>query len=202
MRVQMRSEISRLHKALKAIFIYVTHDQVEAMTMGTKIVVLKDGHIQQVASPEGLYLQPKNMFVAGFIGTPQMNFLKAVIRKDKDDYFAYFLGNPKGIAIPRERMQSFNESFLDKEVVLGIRPKSIAVEGELSYVDQGFKCSANLSEQLGEETIVYSKAGDLERDLLISVEGLSKFHEGEEIHISFDLKNVCLFSSESEESLL
>jgi len=202
MRVQMRSEISRLHKALKAIFIYVTHDQVEAMTMGTKIVVLKDGHIQQVASPEGLYLHPRNMFVAGFIGTPQMNFIKAVIRKDKDDYFAYFLGNPKGIEIPRERMQSFNNNFLDKEVVLGIRPKSIAIEGELSFVDQGFQCSVNLFEQLGEETIVFAKAGDLERDLLISAEGLSSYREGEEIRISFDLKTVCLFSLESEESLL
>ena len=202
MRVQMRTEITRLHNELKTVFIYVTHDQVEAMTMGSKIVVLKDGVIQQIASPDELFLNPKNMFVAGFIGTPQMNFINAVVSKKNGSYFVKLSGNSREIELPKERMKSFNNEFLDKEIVMGIRPKAISVKGELAYKEQGFVATVNIYEKLGDNTIVYSSLEGLENEIIASVEGIKSFKEKEKINISFDLTNVCFFEKESEESLL
>ena len=201
MRVQMRSEITRLHQQLKTIFIYVTHDQVEAMTMGTKIVVLKDGVIQQVASPEKLFINPVNMFVAGFIGTPQMNFLKGVVHKNKNQYSLDLL-NVKNIPLPTERMKSFNEEFLDKEVVVGIRPRAISVEGDAEFVKQGFNGQISLFEQLGEETNLYVSIDGLEKDLIITTSGLGRFVNEQKVELSFDFKDICLFDEESEKTLL
>ena len=202
MRVQMRTEITRLHNELKTVFIYVTHDQVEAMTMGSKIVVLKDGVIQQVASPDELFLNPKNMFVAGFIGTPQMNFIDAVISKKKDKYFVKLSGNPEEIELPKDRMKAFNDEYLGKTVVMGIRPKAISVKGDLAYKDQGFVATINLFEKLGDNTIVYASMNGVENELIASVEGIKSFKEKEEINMSFDLTNVCFFSKETENSIL
>lgn len=201
MRVQMRSEITRLHDKLKTIFIYVTHDQVEAMTMGTKIVVLKDGVIQQVGSPEEIFLNPTNQFVAGFIGTPQMNFMNAVVNKKRNDYFVTF-SNEKTMKLPRERMKNFDESYLDKEVTMGIRPRSISVEGDLKYVEQGFKCKINLFEQLGEETLLYCSFLPKQGDLIISTDGLGRFHKEQEIGLSFSFEHVCFFALDTGLSLL
>ena len=202
MRVQMRSEITRLHDKLKTIFIYVTHDQVEAMTMGTKIVVLKDGVIQQIGTPEDIFLNPTNQFVAGFIGTPQMNFLSAHIRKEGNQYFASFKDNEKELPLPKERMEHFNDKNLDKEIVLGIRPGAISVKGDLDYQEQGFITHVNLFEQLGEETLLYSSFKGKEDDLIISTTGLGRFHKEMDVGISFNLEHVCLFSKETGESLL
>ncbi len=201
MRVQMRSEITRLHQQLKTVFVYVTHDQVEAMTMGTKIVVLKDGIIQQIASPEELFINPVNMFVAGFIGTPQMNFINAVVHKENGQYYVDMI-NQKHIPLPLERMKTFNEEFLDKEVVLGIRTRAIDVEGDAGYVKQGFKAKINLFEQLGEETNIYSSIDTLDKDLIITTTGLGRFSNSQEINISFDFTNVCFFNKEDETKLL
>ena len=201
MRVQMRSEITRLHQQLKTVFIYVTHDQVEAMTMGTKIVVLKDGVIQQIASPEELFINPVNMFVAGFIGTPQMNFLSGTVTKEKNSYFLDLLG-VEHLPLPKERMKTFNEEYLNKEVVVGIRPKAISVEGDTEYKKQGFKGSISLFEQLGEETNVYMKMKGLDKDLIITTTGLGRFSNNEELNISFDFKDVCFFDKETEDKLL
>ncbi|MBR0294482.1 MAG: beta-phosphoglucomutase [Bacilli bacterium] len=201
MRVQMRSEITRLHNDLKTVFIYVTHDQVEAMTMGTKIVVLKDGVIQQVATPEELFLNPVNMFVAGFIGTPQMNFIDATITKKKENYFVSFLG-VKDLPLPMERMKNFNEENLNKVVVMGVRPRAISVGGDITYTKQGFKGTIKLFEQLGEETNVYAKVEGLEKDLIITTSGLGRFTNEEEIEISFDLKDVCFFDKDNEGSII
>ena len=201
MRVQMRSEITRLHQQLKTIFIYVTHDQVEAMTMGTKIVVLKDGVIQQVASPEELFVNPINMFVAGFIGTPQMNFLKGVVHKSKDNYLLDLL-NVKNIPLPLERMKSFNEEFLNKEVVVGIRPRALSVNGDAEYVKQGFKGTINLFEQLGEETNLYISMDGFDKDIIITTSGLGRFTNGQDVDISLNFNDICLFDEETEKSLL
>ena len=201
MRVQMRSEITRLHQQLKTVFIYVTHDQVEAMTMGTKIVVLKDGVIQQIASPEELFINPVNMFVAGFIGTPQMNFLSGTVTKEKNSYFLDLLG-VKHLPLPKERMKTFNEEYLNIEVVVGIRPRAISVEGDTEYKKQGFKGSISLFEQLGEETNVYMKIKGLDKDLIITTTGLGRFSNNEELNISFDFKDVCFFDKETEDKLL
>lgn len=202
MRVQMRTEISKLHNDLKTVFIYVTHDQVEAMTMGTKIVVMKDGVIQQIASPEQLFLNPNNMFVAGFIGTPQMNFLPGKISKKANKYYAEILGNNKLVEIPSNRVASFNDDFLDKEIILGIRPKAISVEGDLTYKNQGFSGDINLFEQLGEDTILYCQVNNLDKELICSTTGLSRFKIHENVKLSFDLSNVCIFDKDTQESIL
>jgi len=198
MRVQMRSEITRLHDKLNTIFIYVTHDQVEAMTMGTKIVILKDGDIQQVGSPQEVFINPVNLFVAGFIGTPQMNFFDAVINKDAKGHWAELGG--KRIDLPAERLKAFPDEMLGKEVTMGIRPKAISVEGDLAFKKQGYEAKIDLFEQLGEETLVYAKF--LEKDIIISTSGLGRFTKGQDIGISFDVTNVCLFDKETENSLL
>ena len=201
MRVQMRSEITRLHNELKTVFIYVTHDQVEAMTMGTKIVVLKDGVIQQVASPDQLFTNPKNMFVAGFIGTPQMNFINGkIIFKNNEYYVCLF--NDKEIKLPKERMSSFNKDYFDKDVIIGVRPRAISVNGDLSYVEQGLNAKINLFEQLGEDTILYCSVDGLENDLIISTTGLSRFQINQIVNYSFDFTNICVFDKETKESLL
>ena len=201
MRVQMRSEITLLHQQLKTVFIYVTHDQVEAMTMGTKIVVLKSGVIQQIASPEELFMNPVNMFVAGFIGTPQMNFINGTVTKEKNQYFLEILGSKK-LPLPEARMKNFKDKFLGKEVVIGVRPRALAVNGDSDYAKQGFKGTINLFEQLGEETNVYIKVDGLEKDLIVTTTGLGRFTNGEEVEFSFDFKDVCLFDKETENTLL
>ena len=202
MRTQMRTEITRLHNELQTVFIYVTHDQVEAMTMGSKIVVLKDGVIQQVASPDELFLNPKNMFVAGFIGTPQMNFIDAVVSKNKNKYLVKLLDNEKGIEIPLERMKTFNEEYLDKPIVMGIRPKAISIKGDLAYVEQGFSAHINIFEKLGDNTIIYATPKGGEKEIIASIEGIKSFEIGSDVNISLDLRNVCFFDKETEESIL
>lgn len=200
MRVSMRAEISKLHDKLHTIFVYVTHDQVEAMTMGSKIVILKDGWIQQIGTPEDVFLNPVNQFVAGFIGTPQMNFLSAQVSEEEGKRFA--LINGKKVLLPGKRMEHFDKKHLHQDLVLGVRPKAIRVSGDLGYAEQGFQGHISLLEQLGEETILHASFEGLEGDLIISALGLGRFHKGEDIGLCFDLTNVCLFDKESGESLL
>ncbi len=202
MRVQMRSEITRLHDKLKTIFIYVTHDQVEAMTMGTKIVVLKDGLIQQIGTPEDVFLNPTNQFVAGFIGTPQMNFFSACIKKKNGEYFISFKGKEIDLSLPRERMNNFADKNLDKEIIAGIRSGAISVKGDLDYHEEGFVAHINLFEQLGEETLLYTTFPEKKDDLIISTTGLGRFRKEMDVGISFNLEHICLFSKETGESLL
>ena len=200
MRVSMRAEISKLHDKLHTVFIYVTHDQVEAMTMGSKIVILKDGYVQQVGTPEEVFLDPVNQFVAGFIGTPQMNFLSCVIVEEKGKRYA----EVNGIRVPltSKRMERFNRSYLGKTVVLGVRPKAVSVAGDLTYVEQGFKGTISLFEQLGEDTIVYLSFPGLKEDLIVSTSGLGRFHKGQPIGVSLNLEQLCLFDADTGASLL
>ena len=203
MRVQMRSEISRLHDQLKTIFIYVTHDQVEAMTMGSKIVVLKDGYIQQVGKPSDIFTNPVNIFVAGFIGTPQMNFFDVSLLKEKNEYYAVFdLDSNIKVKLPKERLANLKDEYIGKSVTLGVRPKAVSVKGDLSYVEQGIKAKISLFEQLGEETIIYASSSFKKDDLIISTTGLDRFTKEEEINVSFDLSLVCLFDKDNGESIL
>lgn len=200
MRVSMRAEISKLHDKLRTIFIYVTHDQVEAMTMGSKIVILDEGYIQQVGSPEEVFLNPVNKFVASFIGTPQMNFLSAVIEEEAGALFARI--NGVKIPLPKKRMERFKRTYLDKEVMLGVRPKAISVTGDLGYHDQGFNGHVVLFEQLGEETILYLTFPGLKDELVVVSGGLGRFEKGKDIGVCFNLENVCLFDKATGDSLL
>ena len=157
LRTQMRSEIVNLHKRLNTTFIYVTHDQVEAMTMGTRIVVMKDGYVKQIDSPKNLYRYPNNKFVASFIGSPQMNFYRVILHKEDDKVKIEFLDVENTIEIPFEKLIKIEPSYLDgkKEVILGIRAENIV----LKKSNNSIKMRVSHIEELGNETLIY---GDID----------------------------------------
>src|SRR5665647_722810 len=142
LRVQMRAEISKLHIKLDTTFIYVTHDQTEAMTMGTRIVVMKDGFIQQVDSPASLYNKPCNLFVASFIGSPQMNFVNVIVEKRGDE--VHLLFGKDDLKLPENKAKELiGTDYIGKEVIMGIRPESIV------------EAKVEVTEGLGAETFLY-----------------------------------------------
>ena len=170
LRAAMRTEITALHKSLKTTFIYVTHDQVEAMTMGTRIVVMKLGYVQQIDTPMNLYNEPYNKFVAGFIGTPQMNFFDVKLKREKENVFVTF-ANGDRIAVPYEKVSKIHSRYLDGETVVtfGIRPEHISLEKD----GEGLQFIVTNVEKLGNETIVYGKLGDRLGEFTMKDEGNS-----------------------------
>ncbi|CDD93930.1 carbohydrate ABC transporter ATP-binding protein CUT1 family [Coprobacillus sp. CAG:826] len=193
MRAQMRTEISKLHNELKKTFIYVTHDQVEAMTMGSKIVVMKDGYIQQIATPNELFLHPINKFVAGFIGTPQMNFFKVKLVESENQLYAE-LQNKKKLLIPEEIRTTIKPEYIGKEVTMGIRPKAIRPSKESNELIG----TLVLFEQLGDEALLYFKMEGVQGEFVASVETYNSYRVKEEIGFTFDLTHVCFFDLETE----
>ena len=157
LRAAMRTEITALHKSLATTFIYVTHDQVEAMTMGTRIVVMKNGFVQQIDTPMNLYNEPYNKFVAGFIGTPQMNFFDVKLKREQDKVFVIF-SNGDQVTIPYEKVSKIHSHYLTGKlpVIFGIRPEHI----DLTNNERGLKFIVTNVERLGNETIIYGKLGD------------------------------------------
>ncbi len=157
LRAAMRTEITALHKSLKTTFIYVTHDQVEAMTMGTRIVVMKLGYVQQIDTPMNLYNEPYNKFVAGFIGTPQMNFFDVKLKREGDTVDVLF-GNGDMVTVPYENVSKIHSRYLNGNVpvIFGIRPEHIALNKE----GHGLKFIVTNVERLGNETIIHGKLGD------------------------------------------
>lgn len=158
MRVQMRTEITKLHQRLQATMIYVTHDQVEAMTMGERIVVMKDGIIQQVAPPLRLYNEPNNLFVAGFLGSPPMNFVKGSLKGDKNSFlFKEIDGGAVEIKIPDRPHYA---AYVGKEVVLGVRPEDCdLVPAGKAPSENSFQAVVDLVEPMGAETYFYLQTG-------------------------------------------
>ncbi|MGP1594678.1 MAG: ABC transporter ATP-binding protein [Treponema sp.] len=156
LRVQMRAEISDLHNRLKATMIYVTHDQVEAMTMGDKIVVMKDGKVQQIGSPLYLYNHPINKFVAGFIGSPPMNFLSTkVIEKDG----AILVDEGSFVLRPTAEQQKHLKKYLGKNVFFGIRPEDLTLVQEKDASENTMRLKITVKEPLGAETHLYLSSG-------------------------------------------
>ncbi len=168
LRAAMRTEITALHKSLKTTFIYVTHDQVEAMTMGTRIVVMKLGYVQQIDTPMNLYNEPYNKFVAGFIGSPQMNFFDVTLKREGDTVTVRFV-NGDEVKLPYEKVCKIHEEYLngDKTVTFGIRPEHVS----LSKEGPGLKLIVTNVERLGNETIVYGKLGDALGEFTLKDEG-------------------------------
>ena len=168
LRAQMRTEITELHKNLKTTFIYVTHDQVEAMTMGTRIVVMKLGYVQQIDTPMNLYNEPYNKFVAGFIGSPQMNFFDVKLKREGDDVDVIFANGDK-VTIPYEKVSKIHEKYLngDTTVTFGIRPEHLSVNKE----GKGLEFVVTNVERLGNETIIYGKVGDKVEEFTMKDEG-------------------------------
>lgn len=201
LRVQMRSELSKLHKRLQTTFIYVTHDQTEAMTMGTRIVVMKDGIVQQVADPQTIYENPANIFVAGFMGSPQMNFVNCKVVEENGQVLALF-ANSK-ILFPASKAEILrSKGYIGKDVVLGIRPNNIytTVEAPFSYEGSVLQAKIDVKELLGAETNLYLKINDVE--LTCIVKPNLSLQVGDTIDIALDMNKCHLFDKETEKVVL
>ncbi|HHW49029.1 MAG TPA: sn-glycerol-3-phosphate ABC transporter ATP-binding protein UgpC [Clostridiaceae bacterium] len=202
LRVQMRIEITKLHQRLQTTIIYVTHDQTEAMTMGTKIVVMKDGFIQQVDSPQSLYERPCNMFVAGFIGSPQMNFINATLERRGDDLHLLFNGND--IKLPPGKAKKLEGTdYIGREVVVGVRPEDI--HDEALFLEQMPDCvvdaKVDVVEMLGAETLLYmTLKGDI--NVTARVNPRTKVRPDDNIKIAIDTNKVHLFDKETERVII
>ncbi len=211
LRAQMRTELSKLHKKLGTTFIYVTHDQTEAMTMGDRIVVMKDGLIQQVDTPQHLYDLPCNMFVAGFIGSPQMNFIDSVIGKNDKGYYVEFgsedtktrRGVKYQIPLPASKVEGTNiEEYVGKEVIMGIRPEDVHDEPRLleEFADCKVKANVEVTEMMGAETFLYVNVEGF--DFTARVEPTTNAHPGDEgIEICLENTKIHLFDKETERTI-
>ncbi len=201
LRAQMRTEISKLHKRLGTTFIYVTHDQTEAMTMGTRIVVMKDGFVQQVDSPQNLYDKPINKFVAGFIGSPQMNFIPATVVRLGVNFGLQFgrytitlpeSKNPKGIL----------EGYAGKEVILGIRPEDVHDEPEfVAKATSGIlDASVEVTELMGAEIYLYLNIEG--SPVTARVDPTSTAKPGDLAKVAFDVEKIHLFDVTTERAIV
>ncbi len=200
LRIRMRAEIKRLQKELKITTIYVTHDQVEAMSMADRIAVMNKGRVLQVGSPREVYHKPKTLFVAGFIGTPPMNFIKTVFTIDKNEYV--LRGETFKVKIPAEIGRAVEEKIgVDKEVILGIRPEHIrVVESREQLRDNIVDAEVYVVEPLGTETIINVKIDDA----IIKVKTVKELvmEPGSRIKLYFDPKRIYVFNPSSEEVLV
>ncbi len=194
LRTSMRSEISKLHKQLDTTFVYVTHDQTEAMTMGDRICVMKDGIIQQFDTPQTLYDTPCNLFVAGFIGSPQMNFITAKIEKGSKCMTANF----KGFSIPLNAAKSKALSnYAGKEVTIGIRPEDFLEAAEAS--EGKIKTTVEMSELMGSETNLYLDCGGVK--LISRMPAHVRPTEGTSYEIALKTDKIHVFDKDTEQAI-
>jgi len=197
LRNQMRAEIIKLRERINTTFIYVTHDQVEAMTLGDRIVIMRDGFIQQIGTPQEVFNHPKNLFVAGFIGTPQMNFFEAKLIKKEDKYFAVVQEHE--VELPQERQEALKK--LDKvpeDIVVGIRPVHVTLS------ESGIPATVDVSELMGSELHLHVNSNG--KDVVIVVPttdiDLNTVHGGHKtIHYSFRPELIHIFDKETEQNL-
>jgi multiple sugar transport system ATP-binding protein len=200
LRAQMRVELTKLHQRLKTTFIYVTHDQVEAMTMGTRIVVMRAGFIQQVDPPQIMYDNPVNMYVAGFIGTPQMNFLNATIEEKGKDVWID-IGGTK-LKFSEKRAKSIiGKGYDGVDVVLGIRPEHF--RDEQVYLDQmpdtTIEVKIDVVEMMGPEALLYFSFAD--SNIIARVSPSTKARPGSTIKVAIDTVRVHIFDKKSEKTI-
>jgi multiple sugar transport system ATP-binding protein len=197
MRVQMRSEISRLHSQLGNTMIYVTHDQVEAMTMGDRICVMKDGLIMQVADPLTLYRQPENLFVAGFIGSPPMNLLKGRIERKEGGLVFTETAEQNAVTVPLKGLiEPLAAKHLDKAIVFGVRPEHLTEGSSDNGSRVPIASTVDIAEPMGAESLVYLKAGT--GNLIARIHGESQFHMGQPLTVYVNTDKVVLFDPETE----
>ena len=208
LRAQMRTEITKLHKKLATTFIYVTHDQVEAMTMGTRIVVMKLGYTQQIDTPMNLYNKPYNKFVAGFIGTPQMNFFDVTLDRKGDNVEVKF-PDDSVVKLPYEYVSKVHDHYIHGgvKVILGIRPEHIS----LSEKKTGLSATVNAVEHLGNECIIYGVLGKPSEDFTMKDEGKNiivktvegtPVNVGDEVNLVIAPEKMHLFDHETEITLI
>ncbi len=199
LRVQMRAELKKLHHRLEATIVYVTHDQVEAMTMANKIIVMKDGVIQQIGDPYTIYNKPANIFVAGFIGSPPMNFVNAKIIRGEGGLWVQASGFK--VKVPSQYEDALAD-YINKEVIFGIRPENI-YDKMFAYApkeENTITAMVDVVEPLGSETILHVKAGE---DMLTAkVDPKTKAIEGQKIDLVFDMDAMHIFDKETEKAVI
>lgn len=209
LRTQMRTEIAKLHKKLQTTFIYVTHDQTEAMTLGDRVVVMKKGLIQQVDTPKNLYSYPDNKFVAGFIGTPQMNFFDVTLERKDETVLVNFKDNGATLKVDYNQLIKVQPEFLDgkHDIILGIRCESISVAEKASKDTLQVKISH--FEELGSECLIYgsiildddsveSKTGQI----IVKVKEVENLEAGQIINVKFDMKKTYFFDKVTEDTIV
>ncbi len=205
LRNQMRAEIILLREKINSTFMYVTHDQTEAMTLGDRIVIMKDGYIQQVGTPEEVFDMPANLFVAGFIGAPQMNFINTKLVKEGNDYYVLPFGTKMKVSDDKAACLAAN-GIASQDVVLGIRPEHITVVPENGL--DSFRTNIRVREMMGSEFHLHVTCPD-ESSMVVRVQTLTMSHEereamtaGNEIMLNFGGNAMHLFDPETEQNLL
>jgi multiple sugar transport system ATP-binding protein len=190
LRVQTRTQISKLHQRLQTTFIYVTHDQTEAMTMATRIAVLNKGVLQQMDTPQQLYDFPANLFVAGFIGSPAMNFFEGKLVKEGNDMFVDLTSLK--VKVPKERQETY-EKMVDQEVVFGIRPEDIHNPqfAPPSIIAESVMVKVDVTELMGNEIFLYLVSGD--HSIVARVDPRTRVSMGDEIEVVFNMANFHIF---------
>ncbi|QQK81818.1 sn-glycerol-3-phosphate ABC transporter ATP-binding protein UgpC [Salicibibacter cibi] len=191
LRVQMRSEIIKLHHRLKTTTIYVTHDQTEAMTMASRIVVMKDGYIQQIGKPRQVYLYPENTFVGGFIGSPSMNFLEGTIRNQH-----FWFNEHVPLKIPEKRFHDLRQ-YDGKTITLGIRPEDL--HEEQAFLDKMQKSKVNvmidIAEITGSEAVLYTNIGN--QEIRAVVNPWRNISQGDQLELGFDMRKAHFFNPDT-----
>jgi multiple sugar transport system ATP-binding protein len=198
LRVATRAELSKLHQRLETTFIYVTHDQMEAMTMGTRIAVMRDGILQQIDTPQVLYSKPSNVFVAGFIGSPAMNFFDVTIVGTKDDM--YLDGGTFRVQVPQHKAQPLQD-HLGRQVVFGIRPEDVH---DPEYAPPGIigaaiKCRVDVTELMGNEVFLYLVTGT--KTFIARVDPRTSARVGQDVEMLINMDNTQIFDRDTEASL-
>jgi len=199
LRVQMRAELKKLHERLESTVIYVTHDQVEAMTMGDKIAVLKDGFLQQVATPAEVYMKPATRFVAGFIGSPAMNFFECTIEQENGDlYFNEGSFRVKAIS----DMNRALEPWVGKQVVFGVRPEDIydRLYAKGATTDNTFRATVDVVEPLGSEIYLHLKTA--KNDMIVRVSADNKAQPHQDIDFVIDMSKIHIFDIEGATAII
>ena len=195
LRVTMRGELTKLHKKLGSTTIYVTHDQIEAMTMASRIVVMRDGRIQQVGSPKEIYDHPANVFVGGFIGTPPMNFIHGTV----DSEGTFTTHDNQHVVIPASKLSVLAENdYIGKEVILGIRPEEIHDDAEsLERCSKSVvEVTVDVAELLGAETNIYATIGG--DSVIASVPARDDLKTGSVVKLAFDMEHCHVFDADTE----
>lgn len=196
LRTEMRSQITKLHQQLQTTFVYVTHDQIEAMTMGDRICVMKDGEVQQFDTPQTLYDRPCNMFVAGFIGSPQMNFIHTRVQKTGDVYSLEF-GDWKTTVPPEKVRDAGFDAYVGQEVCMGVRSEDVHLAAE----DTPSKITAHvdLAEMMGNEIYLYITA--FGQQMVARVPARAAVHTGDDLSMCIDAENLHLFDLTTQQRI-
>ncbi len=208
LRAAMRTEITKLHKNLGTTFIYVTHDQTEAMTMATRIVVMKEGVIQQVDTPQNLYDLPVNLFVASFIGTPQMNFINGKLEKKGSDLYITFASN--SIKLPPEKANNpALKEYIGQDVVMGVRPENIHDEPMYlsNFPDSTINATVDVTELMGAEIYLYLGFDGQEdatngKNIIARVSSRSTSRAGDTIKVAIDSSRIHIFDKDTEKCII